>query len=1127
MVLLLAGVQFAFGQGGLALAPGEMRETQDLLPLLEQAQLEHPGVAEHRNPAFSAGRALDAIFLHPPSEDAEATLRFPPLQVATGGLPLLLFSIGMQDGFAWNDTKSPPDGVRFGVRINDEPVFSESLHDHGWRLRAIDLTRWQGATIAIAFTTYKIAGTSYDWALFGAPRVVSVHAVDGIEGLGARKASPGIALARIDASVASRARIGGDPASGDIPLPVGSTLVPVEYTEPAALTLEVLEGTATLVNTHYVAHSPLLQWVDLYCEPALPFAGEPFTLVARLHNAGRGSLVAMPEMLGRLQAGLLPEVAGKNVVFPIVPGDDLVLRWDALTVSDAGNHEVQIEMPATRLAVGRCRFSVQGMRPAQAGTLPWHDGGEAGAAWLRYPIPKSDFALSFFVSQGACSATIEKEGKAVALLASLGGIHQIDKDALQNPPLLPNGVPMAIGAPDNSANSDSGQFQISSIENGADGGVILRGGAPWATRLEITPDADKGRLRFHYVFDLERAMNRLAVSGPMLIVGDGQPDVRRAAGVFSGLEFIEGGEGSSSTRDLVPPLNARFWPAAYTITAPAMGVASDDLLIGWLWSAPPTSFYPGNPRPAYFDAPANAPGIARMRAFVPVPDEQQHIGADFWLVLEERSTYEKSAKGQDTSRAALLLDLYRHYFDVYGLPAPSPPPRTWDDEKALCADAYLNAAGSADPVGFRHCAGWNEGAFAAHAVPARLLLRDGLPDDAAPALSGRVDAVVARAVAEGGAKVLASNSGTHIVNGETPFFEGYLGESLRTIRDQGFQWLDKREDGVWKWHPGDARSAALGKDGDDTLGQAALGARIVLRAARLSGNLSLRAQALDALKILEQYAVPRGAQTWECPLYQPDILAAAHAISAYMDAYQLTGDQHYIEQATYWAKTGLPFIYFWSPTGHPAMLYNTIPVFGSTWFTHSWIGLPVVWCGLVYAYALQDLAPFDNSFDWKTIAQGITNSAMHQQYTDGPSKGCYPDSWNVIAGTPNPADINPENIVLNACRLRGNSAEVRTRRVPGRVGEALINSAFDLPAVLGEVGRGKLGLVLRGKPGFPGYTAIVPAQSPKSVAGAGSLVADSAALAKAAEGWLYDREAQALILKHTPGSDEWKTEIDW
>ena len=93
----------------------------------------------------------------------------------------------------------------------------------------------------------------------------------------------------------------------------------------------------------------------------------------------------------------------------------------------------------------------------------------------------------------------------------------------------------------------------------------------------------------------------------------------------------------------------------------------------------------------------------------------------------------------------------------------------------------------------------------------------------------------------------------------------------------------------------------------------------------------------------------------------------------------MTGDPAFLARAKYWAWTGLPFICMWNMQDVSTMRYNAIAVIGSTFYTHSWLGLPVVWCGLVYAYSIQDLAEFDDSFPWPTIAQGITNSTMCQQ----------------------------------------------------------------------------------------------------------------------------------------------------
>ena len=97
---------------------------------------------------------------------------------------------------------------------------------------------------------------------------------------------------------------------------------------------------------------------------------------------------------------------------------------------------------------------------------------------------------------------------------------------------------------------------------------------------------------------------------------------------------------------------------------------------------------------------------------------------------------------------------------------------------------------------------------------------------------------------------------------------------------------------------------------------------------------------------MKRFNIPRGAQTWECPLYEPDILAAAFAVGAYVEAYEITKDDHHLGRAEYWAKTGLPFLYHWNLTDRPGMRFASIPVFGTTFHTHSWFGVPVQWCGL-------------------------------------------------------------------------------------------------------------------------------------------------------------------------------------
>ena len=204
-----------------------------------------------------------------------------------------------------------------------------------------------------------------------------------------------------------------------------------------------------------------------------------------------------------------------------------------------------------------------------------------------------------------------------------------------------------------------------------------------------------------------------------------------------------------------------------------------------------------------------------------------------------------------------------------------------------------------------------------------------------------------------------------------------------------------------------------------------LAAPIVARAldeAAFSGDRALIDQAIAQLRKLDKYAntVPRGAQTWEIPLHTPDILASAHLVKAYTLGYELTRDPKFLEQAKYWAWTGVPFVYQYLqfPHGYPEVgPYSTIAVLGAThWDSVLWIGLPVQWCGLVYADALQHLYRHDKAGPWRWMADGIVLSGLQQTYPTGPHEGLLPDSFDLLAQSRNPADINPGTLQIPAMR---------------------------------------------------------------------------------------------------------------
>jgi len=134
--------------------------------------------------------------------------------------------------------------------------------------------------------------------------------------------------------------------------------------------------------------------------------------------------------------------------------------------------------------------------------------------------------------------------------------------------------------------------------------------------------------------------------------------------------------------------------------------------------------------------------------------------------------------------------------------------------------------------------------------------------------------------------------------------------------------------------------------------------------------------------------------------------------------YELTGDKSYLDEARRWAISGVPFVYQWG--NQPIMVYGTVPVLGATnWRAPVWFGLPVQWVGLVYAYALTKLAPYDDTLDWKHLAWGILIAGEQMQYPDGDYAGLLPDALALETQERRPWTINPCALVSLRLVLEG------------------------------------------------------------------------------------------------------------
>jgi hypothetical protein len=83
------------------------------------------------------------------------------------------------------------------------------------------------------------------------------------------------------------------------------------------------------------------------------------------------------------------------------------------------------------------------------------------------------------------------------------------------------------------------------------------------------------------------------------------------------------------------------------------------------------------------------------------------------------------------------------------------------------------------------------------------------------------------------------------------------------------------------------------------------------------------------------------------------------------------------------------------------------------------MGLPVQWCGLVYADALYRLVRHDPKGPWKQLADGITLSGIQQSWPpeDRDQQGLLPDSFVLRPQTRNGPAINPATVEACATHL--------------------------------------------------------------------------------------------------------------
>jgi len=544
--------------------------------------------------------------------------------------------------------------------------------------------------------------------------------------------------------------------------------------------------------------------------------------------------------------------------------------------------------------------------------------------------------------------------------------------------------------------------------------------AEWSVQQRFAPGTRPGTIDVTVHVSVDQS--RDVVFLPMLVIlpGLGSFGETKNQAVFAGLEYLDKNEPSSSEADIIGPGAKRQVPDTLKITVPLMAVQANDCYIGLLWEKRPELA-------ACFDSPdrllksgahvmgilfPGANGTNRAEGSL-LPYDGQTLKAGEVLTL---STTLIGGCGNS------IVPAVQQYVALRGLP---PTPTTGIDWESYAVTAAAGWLDSSIHVGshYRHA---YPGSFKPQPAADAVMMMNWLAMQTGDAsLKRRLTDAAKAALADVKPNDLNYAGISHVRYPVPALVCGHAAENAARAKQVARELLTRFEpDGTVHY-----RSTPAGPDygrthfAPDASGLTAQVVASLLEAAAVCGDPELIKEGLRVLRALDKFAntVPRGAQTWEVPLHTPDILAAAHLVRAYNLGYELTGDAHLLEQARYWAWTGVPFVYLIQPTTEPVGLYGTIPVLGATqWVAPNWMGLPVQWCGLVYADALYRLARHDPTGPWKQLADGITASGVQQTWPRGSNaerQGLLPDSFALRAQLRNDPAINPGTVQANAITL--------------------------------------------------------------------------------------------------------------
>ncbi len=538
------------------------------------------------------------------------------------------------------------------------------------------------------------------------------------------------------------------------------------------------------------------------------------------------------------------------------------------------------------------------------------------------------------------------------------------------------------------------------------------GQANWQLSRRFEPMADGGAIKVTVSVAVDKDRGLLGMPWLTLLGGFGTYGTHKHQAVFAGLEYL-GDEPSSSQADLTVSAHVRRIPDPIKITFPLMAIEHEGSYVGLIWEKSPLVA-------AGFDSPDTLFGSGAQVMWLSGPNvgplrfENDLIGHSPMDVKAGQSLVINAwiigGKGDS------VVPAVQQYTSLCGFPELPHFEGGYAQATERLAHGWLDSGANCDFL-FRHAV-WGSSFGPGPAADAAMYMHW---------LAGTVnDAALAERLRQGVNTTLSKlspgdlfNSGVSHVRLLTPsLLFGRVDELVQLRRREALAQLKRFDNqGRLIYEPVNGRED-YGKThfANHANGYGGVHLANILENAALCGDKDLTQSALallDKQAALYANSVPRGGQTWEIPLHTPDIMASAHMTKAYVYGYLLSNKAEYLDEARYWAWTGVPFVYLVNPTDGPVGDYATIAVLGATsWVAPIWLGQPVQWCGLVYGASLDLLADYDPEGPWRRLSSGITITGMQMSWpeSDTVRQGLLPDFYHLRRQVSDGPAINPGTV---------------------------------------------------------------------------------------------------------------------